>query len=209
MNFEMTYIRYKRTILAISKRYNRTTGIPIPDFVSALNEALWKAWSTYSASEGRTFNTWVQTLLKQSAINVVKSKEGTYYKRQISILDATPNSEEEDEPRLLIEKSKCQDQNNDNDFIATHKKKEAQQRQLLNFLLESAKIQNDPTMTAIIEGLPRYETVMALAKALGLQRNTVDRKLRRLARHYNPEIHGDILDYFPDGVRIKREFLTA
>jgi|UPI0005D0FBA5 hypothetical protein len=75
------------------------------------------------------------------------------------------------------------------------KKKEADKRQLIDFLLESAKIQNDSTMTAIIEEFPRHKNLNALGKALGLRRNTVARKLSALSRHYDSQRFGDIRDY--------------
>lgn len=75
------------------------------------------------------------------------------------------------------------------------KKKEADKLILIDYLLESAKIQYDSTMTAIIEEFPRHKTINALGKALGLSRNTVDRKLKSLARHYDGNRFGDIQDY--------------
>ncbi len=88
------------------------------------------------------------------------------------------------------------------------KKNVADQLQLIDHILESAKIQSEPTMRAIIEGVKRGESVYAIAKSLGIHHSTVDRKIRRLSRFYNPDVHGDICDYLPEGIRIKREFVN-
>lgn len=90
-----------------------------------------------------------------------------------------------------------------------YKKKEADKKELIDFLLESAEILLGSKMTAIIKELPNYESLNDAATSNGLKRNQVARPLSRLARMCSRKDHGDILDYFPDGVRIKREFLTA
>ncbi|MBG9735803.1 hypothetical protein [Paenibacillus alvei] len=173
-----------------------------PDEWSIFNETFMKVTHEF---RGGDFVNLLSMSFRNARINYHKHRR---YRERNEEYDESRKSENENKLNI-VDTLRSETDTSGEVIINLYKKKEAQQRQLLNFLLESAKIQNDQTMTAIIEGLPRYPTVMALAKALGLQRNTVDRKLRRLARNYNPEIHGDILDYFPDGVRIKREFLSA
>lgn len=116
--------------------------------------------------------------------------------------ELTIDKETDDAPTLTVS-----DEYQVEDIVFT--KGKGDQRQLITFILESAKIHEDPTMTDIIEGIKYYPTINALAGALGLQRNTVDRKLRRLARLYLPKDHGDITDYLPRYMEVKREFITA
>jgi DNA-directed RNA polymerase specialized sigma24 family protein len=94
-------------------------------------------------------------------------------------------------------------------YPSLDKKNEDDQKKLVAHIEESAKIHLDPTMTAIIERTKLGEVPYAIGKSLGLQRNTVDRNIRYLARHYNRNLHGDITEYIPEGCRIRREYLTA
>lgn len=89
------------------------------------------------------------------------------------------------------------------------KKKEANQRQLVDFLLESARTLIGSEMTAIISELPNYDSVTALAKAYGLNHTTVNRSIAKLTRFYSEAAHGDISDYLPDGFRVKRQYLAS
>jgi DNA-directed RNA polymerase specialized sigma24 family protein len=92
------------------------------------------------------------------------------------------------------------------------KKKEDQQRQLLVSIHESARIPFDSEMVRAIKELQRLEqrfSIEALAKALGIQRNTLARKLERLGRAYDRNVHGEITDYIPTYLRIKRSYLAS
>jgi len=89
------------------------------------------------------------------------------------------------------------------------KKNEAEKLSLVDFILDSAKNLIGPEMTAIIKGLPDYDSVNEAATSLGMHRNQIARPLARLTRFYNREVHGDLRDYFPKDTRLKREFISA
>ncbi|MEC0167910.1 hypothetical protein [Paenibacillus graminis] len=77
-----------------------------------------------------------------------------------------------------------------------HKKKEADQRQLIDFLVRSVK--TDATTTSIVEAYmfaPLSAKPTEIAKSLGLHHETAKRKLHRLARRYDVNRFGDIHDY--------------
>jgi len=86
------------------------------------------------------------------------------------------------------------------------KKKMTEQRQLLDHLLESAKIQDDPILGATVDGIECDKTINAIAKSLGLPRNTVYRKLRRLSKYYDEKVFGDLRDYLPSSIRLMSKF---
>ncbi|NHN31181.1 hypothetical protein [Paenibacillus agricola] len=73
-------------------------------------------------------------------------------------------------------------------------KKEADQRQLIDFLVNDPS-QVDSVTTLIVTNFPKYKSVTALAKALGLNHTTVYRKLRSLASRYDANRFGDLEDY--------------
>lgn len=82
-------------------------------------------------------------------------------------------------------------------FDHMHKKKEADKRQLIDFLLCPARTVD--TVTTLI--VTRYnnaspkESDNAIAKSLGLHHETVKRKLHALSRRYDANRFGDISDY--------------
>jgi DNA-binding phage protein len=73
------------------------------------------------------------------------------------------------------------------------KTKEADQRQLIDFLLEGA----DATTTAIVEAFLAHSkpNVTAIAKELGMHRQQIIRTLKRLAGKFDSKQHGDYRDY--------------
>ncbi|PAD72407.1 sigma-70 family RNA polymerase sigma factor [Paenibacillus campinasensis] len=151
----------------------------------------------------RDFAHTMRTSLRNARIDLIRSESSR--RKWIDRYLDDDSDKDESAPTLQLRS----EENVECEAIFSEKKKRTNQRQLIDSLLESAKILLDPTMIAVIERIKRGETPNAIAKSLGLQRNTVDRKLRRLARGYDRNIHGDITDYMPDSVRIRREFLTA
>lgn len=95
-------------------------------------------------------------------------------------------------------------------FPSMNAKKEAEKRQLLDNLVDRT---NDPVAKQIATKNRDFEgdkfSVNALAKALGIHHQVLDRKLLFLSRKYSPDTDGNIIEYFPEGKRVKREFLTA
>ncbi|MGI2709029.1 sigma-70 family RNA polymerase sigma factor [Bacillus cytotoxicus] len=78
------------------------------------------------------------------------------------------------------------------------KKKEADQRELIDFLTDPGEV-NDETTTAIVESFLSSEnktpTPTAIGKMLGLHHSTVIRKLERLAKRFDERQFGDYQDY--------------
>lgn len=100
----------------------------------------------------------------------------------------TPTSAMPDAPTL--EMTMVSDDDTEAEAVA--KKKEAEQRQLLDFLLEST---TDSLTKKIVRMLPEYDSANALAKALGVHHSVVSRKMKSLARFYDANRFGDISDY--------------
>lgn len=79
----------------------------------------------------------------------------------------------------------------DTEAEAIAKKKKAEQRQLLDFLLMGS----DSLTKEIVRRFPEYDSANALAKALGVHHSVISRKLKSLARKYDANRYGDIADY--------------
>jgi DNA-binding PucR family transcriptional regulator len=77
------------------------------------------------------------------------------------------------------------------------KKKEADQRELIDFLTDPAKV-SDETTTAIVETFITNDgptTPTAIGKKLGLHHSTVIRKIERLAKRFDERQFGNYRDY--------------
>ncbi|EOO67482.1 hypothetical protein IKE_02609 [Bacillus cereus VD196] len=78
------------------------------------------------------------------------------------------------------------------------KKKKADQRELIDFLTDPDKV-NDETTTAIVESFLSSEnktpTPTAIGKMLGLHHSTVIRKIERLAKRFDERQFGSYQDY--------------
>lgn len=73
-------------------------------------------------------------------------------------------------------------------------KKEGDQRQLITFLVADPT-QVDRETNLIVSQFSQYDSVTALAKALGMHHEIVKRKLRKLSRRYDANRFGDIREY--------------
>lgn len=106
------------------------------------------------------------------------------------------------------------------EYVFNRRKNTEDQRQLISRILESAKIQFDPTTVTAVEGpgsdhvtvtavneIKSGANAFSIARSLGIARNTVDRKILRLGR-YLPE-GCDIREYLPEGYGVKREYVIA
>lgn len=156
---------------------------------STFNEVFWKTTLRF---KGGDFVNLLSRSFKNAKIDLAR-RHMVRKKREVVIKNYVTDDQKEDTLQLLYLAS-------DYDLekaVISHfsKKKEADKLILIDFLLESAKIHLDSTMTAIIEEFPRHKTLNALGKALGLSRNAVDRKLRSLSNHYDGNRFGDIEDY--------------
>ncbi|WP_010494998.1 hypothetical protein [Paenibacillus elgii] len=155
---------------------------------SMYNEAFIKSITSF---KGGNFSRLLSKNLKNARASFYR-KQMVRLRRQVSFGRSAQQSEED---------APTSDAQSDYNLEAhanerMHKKKEADQRQLVDFLLDRA---NDPVTTLIVTKFREDESgklsITALAKALGLHHEVVRRKLRALSRHYDANRFGDIEDY--------------
>lgn len=191
----------RRTFLVPNRGKLITMGYIDPnDADTIFDDVFWKLSKDHGIKD---FALAMRTSLRNARIDFVRSENSRRKKIEHYLDEHT--AESEGAPTLILKANA----DVEGEVLHREEKKRTNQRQLIDSLLESAKILLDPTMTAIIEGTMRGETPNAIAKSLGLQRNTVDRKLRRLARNYDRQVHGDISDYLPKDLRLRSEFISA
>ncbi|WP_449600342.1 hypothetical protein [Paenibacillus sp. Marseille-Q9583] len=130
------------------------------------------------------FGLWMATALKNARIDWLR-KEQTRGKRY----ELTINKDDEDTPTSEI----ADDLTTEDIVIQRYKKKEADQRQLIDFLADPSQVDHDTTL--IVSQFSQYESITALAKALGLHHEFAKRKIRRLARRYDANRFGDVHEY--------------
>ncbi|WP_196300138.1 hypothetical protein [Paenibacillus polymyxa] len=88
-------------------------------------------------------------------------------------------------------------------------KKEDDQSQLIAYLSDPTQVDSDTTAIVSTFLQDEYESVRALAKALGLHPEAVNRKLRKLGHRYDANRFGNISDYLPEGLRVNRKYISA
>ncbi|WP_068616504.1 sigma factor [Paenibacillus tuaregi] len=194
MVFEDYFNKYQPAVKAISHARSLRSRVPREEFISCLNEELWRAFQTFDESKGCSLNGWVNRLLEQAAIRLIKSKEGSYHRNVFNLIDAdkseergnsAPTLEPCTEPEFVEER-----------VFQRMRKKEADQRQLIDFLIHSGP--PDATTTAIVEAFktaPASASDTAIAKSIGIHHETVKRKLRKLSRRYDANRFGDLNEY--------------
>lgn len=112
--------------------------------------------------------------------------------------------------RIKLPPDVCAVSAEDEVIPAMGSKKEVEKRQLLDILVDRA---NDPVAKILATKNRTFDcddfSVNAFAKTLGIHHQEARRKLDLISRQFKPGVDGDILDYLPDGLRVKRQFLTA
>lgn len=130
------------------------------------------------------FSRTMSSALKKERLQFFRNEHRRRNRYEMSIDDVeSPNSDIKDEAtdvELIV--------------ISRLQRKEANQRRtLIDFLTDPDQVDSDTTL--IVSSFSQYESITALAKALGLHHEVVKRKLRRLSRRYDANRFGDIQEY--------------
>ena len=202
------YAQFRPLIRNISRVRSRDTGIDAADLESAMNEALWKAFMSYDPTRGASIEARIDRKVRDAAVDVIRGKNGGYARRVYAVLDA-PKNDDEDAPKSEPTNGITAE----HEALYSKEKKEADQRQLIDFLCDPTQVDYDTTLIVSsfrevnADGSLRYDSVGALAKALGLHPEIVRRRLHRLSRRYDASRY-DITSLLPEGLRIRREFIA-
>lgn len=154
------------------------------------------------------------TALNNARIDYYRKEQtrAKYFDNSVSV---EPRDYDEDASTSYVEAVSLNDE-----YEFTRKKNAKDQRQLISRILESVKIHFDSITVVAVEGIlsdpitvvavneiMSGASVQAVATALGLQRNTIDRKILRLGRFLPKDciIH----EFLPEGYSVKREYVAA
>lgn len=173
---------------AVVADFSRSRSYLKEDLESDLMLELWKAIQQYDDSHGAKLSTYITRRLRRKALSVVDPRNNanaSYYSRKAA---PTASDGETLEVEDIIDAATMYNE---------PKTTKADQRQLIDSLCDHPKV--DDVTTEIVTNFPKYRTPNALAKALGLDFNQVDRRLRKLARNYDAEKFGDFRDYLYAG----------
>lgn len=206
-SYPITSIRKRKGLILLSienliKSNRHLVDVVVSDFAKSRNHLreelesglmveLWESVKDYDRDRGAKISTYILGRLKRKASHLVDPKKNavaSYYNRLV-----TPTTNDDGE-RLTDEEFI--------DIICSNYERipdttEADQRQLIDYLCDHPKVDN--VTTTIVTNFPKYRAPNALAKALGLDFNQVDRRLRKLARNYDAELFGDYRDYLYAG----------
>ncbi|WP_127506857.1 hypothetical protein [Paenibacillus humicus] len=156
----------------------------VSDAIELFDETCWNVAREECGDFGRVFT----KALKNARLNFYRKRKRS--ERWFGVLELDqPVDHGEDgaaTPTLL-------DRKGSSDNVA-QKMKEADQRQLIDsFVNDPAKV--DPVTTLIVTKFSQYDSVTALAKALGIHHEVVKRKLERVRRQYDANRFGDYREY--------------
>lgn len=201
-DFKNVFHAFEKRIKYLSWRHSSTSGICYEDFFSELSECLWNCYRKFDKDGGAKFDTYVYKAFRMKIVNILKSKENRQWLN-------TSYFQERDERDSDAATFEIPDDGSERYYDEVlYKKKEPEKQKLIEFFLQSP--QTDSITTAIVMNFEKYDgNYTAIGKSLGLHHEKVRRRLHYLSRLYDHQTHGEILDYFPDGVEIKRQHLTA
>lgn len=145
------------------------------------------------------FRNYVGVMLKSKKLNLIRD---TKRRTRRFLLQKGGNPDEEETMDYLDSMNFLEGNLGKDSFEElTENKKETEQRQLLSFLVDPAKV-NDRTTTAIVstalKDTSKGKTIKAkaIAEELSLpRRDVVTRKLSQLRKNYDESLFGDYRDY--------------
>lgn len=121
--------------------------------------------------------------LKNLRLDFIKTEN-----RRLRRVELAPKSDDNDAPMLEVVTEISAEETS---YLS---KKEADQRQLIDFLVNDPS-QVDHDTTLIVSQFHKYDSITALAKALGMHHESVKRKLRKLSHRYDANRFGDVAGY--------------
>ncbi|WP_054958426.1 hypothetical protein [Paenibacillus dakarensis] len=143
-------------------------------------------WRLSKRDDVKDFGRMMSTALKNARLDLFRSETS----RRKGI-DYDYADREESTPILEIPTEETPEK------IFLEREKEADQRQLIDFLVSSDSGEPDATTTAIVEAIAAQPSAKdtAIAKSLGIHHEIVKRKFRKLYRRYDANRFGDYREY--------------
>lgn len=102
MTFEERYEEFKPVLLSISKRYARSTPIPVEEYESALSEEFFIRYSDFDSRRNNNFGAFMRVVLTQKATRIASRKERKFYDSIVTIDEPDGDDEETKYPVELI-----------------------------------------------------------------------------------------------------------
>ncbi|MEW9697999.1 hypothetical protein [Paenibacillus sp. SI8] len=181
--------QWKRSVRFDAKR----TCTDEAEMIALYHDSLWKAIEKWDSARG-DFANYLSRWINRARSNLQR----TNLRRLSKCINRTVRKEDDDEDAptsVTIDLMTDGISAEDLAIERMHKKKEADQISLIDFLSDRA---NDPVTTLIVTETRTDKgksSITVLAKALGHHHETVRRKLTALSRHYDANRFGDVRDY--------------
>lgn len=182
---------FTRMIDIIALSYARTSNIPYEELQSHLRKRFWDKVDMYDAEKTENLSHFIKLTLNQSAIDFIKGKHGTYYKR------VKLKREKFDKDGKLIEDT-FEDLTTDvADEVTDKIRRSAEIGKIIDYLL----INCDSITRQIVNEHMRLPnpTDTAISERIGISRTTVKRRLLKLRELFEtPQFqnkYGNINDY--------------
>lgn len=184
-NFEEAFQSFEKVLDATARKFSAEFKEDYSEVRSLINFEFWEAWKDYDDDIGCvSFETFVSRRLKFRVIDFFRSKERQFF-RGMNRLEGMPSAATFDIPDefdLL-----------DNLINRSETRTDSDKRQLIDVLTENS----DPLTTAIInEYLSDLKAnPRRIGRKLGVHHVTVTRRLKKLAKNFDPTKYGNIESY--------------
>ncbi|MCC2134084.1 MULTISPECIES: sigma-70 RNA polymerase sigma factor region 4 domain-containing protein [Bacillus] len=186
--FEDVYKKVYSVIESVSDDFSKKRAIVKEDIISALNERLWNWASRVDLGKVKNVEKVLYTEFRNSAIDVIRGKNGTYVKKRIPI-DTTA----EENAATFESESDFELESYVVSKISGEIKTDHDKRQLIEALTQTS----DALTTAIVKEhlSPEQPSARQIGRKLGVHHYTVTREIRKLAKNYDASQYGDISAY--------------
>jgi DNA-directed RNA polymerase specialized sigma subunit len=188
--FSDLFIVMEPIIKNITYEFTSFRALPFDELFSHLSLYFWKETQIFETNRNSDFKSYITFKLKRRALDFLRGKEGTFYKR-ILPLNINEDSSEEDAATFEI----ADTFNLEEALINSEEvKTDVDKRQLIDELVEKRK---DSLTTAIVREYlsPEQLTPTAIGNKLGVHHEVVKRRIKSLSKNFDEKQFGNLDSY--------------
>ena len=185
MEFELKFNSFLPHLRRIAYKFSRTSNVPQDELIGALSEEFIFADSKYNPQKSLNYEAYMTAVLKQFATRYINRSETAFCRNVEYLLDKTKKAYED--TANVDDMLEC-NFNLEEEVISAIDK-----RQLINFLMKG----EDQVTTAIVNLLLKnpFLKKAEIGKMLGIDRRTVERRIKNLSYKYDESKFGDLDSY--------------
>lgn len=172
--FDERFRDFYPRLQSIARRYSKTSGVAVEEFISGLSEAFWHRYQDYDVNRLDNFQSYMQTTLSQEALRIASRKEKQFQRMTVPVDIEIENSDGEED--MMAES-----------FIdATNVDKLVTDRIFIEGLMRG----EDTLAKRIVAAKLSFpdETDNAIGKMVGVSYHTVKARIKKLGEKARREV---------------------